>query len=663
MLERSAVRELLYRRHCQVQAASGMRVLSFVRGVCTEQCARALMRGLATALILAIVHAPDGTAQQTSALTERDLPSTLPGLGLFPSKNPPFQWQLETVRTPELWMSPSGFRLAMHYNSIDDQTWPFTRILDALVARACGRVPSRWSEGLTTRLYASTSLVPPQDLGGNGGVSFKKVAAATIGSCRVELLAQGARWHTLAATVTYSASGTGQAAGSFQYQWTTPVPADAITIADLQHALIWTRHYWAMVDGDYGPYTRRAVTDWQTAKGYQPTGALTPDQSVELVTEGLRQRDEHGWALLVDDAIGFSVGVPTKDTQTMLPKWEDGAWWYKSQGGFGHTVGVMRTTAACEDYYSELLKPSTSREVRYHARKDDWFVVSGVTGDYSFYSRSQCRGQGIVTVIGSVPTAQTDSLWFLFVALSNSLSLRSNLNLTAKPAPRLVFPVAAPGYANNPNPPSASPSVPAVAAPPPMSPGVDRSGKTNAIGLALSDGTELKARDVFERVSEAVFVVEAADRQGSAVAISDRELVTNCHVLGAQTNATIEREGQRMSAKLSSANSDADRCILVSDTPLKKWVRIRPYADIKVGERAFTVGAPQGLELTIAEGIVSSKRIMDGSRLLQTSAPISKGSSGGGLFDAQGYLLGVTTWMRKDAQNLNFAIAAEEYAK
>jgi S1-C subfamily serine protease len=74
-------------------------------------------------------------------------------------------------------------------------------------------------------------------------------------------------------------------------------------------------------------------------------------------------------------------------------------------------------------------------------------------------------------------------------------------------------------------------------------------------------------------------------------------------------------------------------------------------------------GAPQGLELSLAEGIISSKRALDAGRLFQTSAPISKGSSGGGLFDAHGNLLGITTFMLKDAQDLNFAIAAEEYAK
>jgi S1-C subfamily serine protease len=48
---------------------------------------------------------------------------------------------------------------------------------------------------------------------------------------------------------------------------------------------------------------------------------------------------------------------------------------------------------------------------------------------------------------------------------------------------------------------------------------------------------------------------------------------------------------------------------------------------------------------------------------VQTSAPISPGSSGGGLFDAQANLVGITTFMLEDSQNLNFAIAGEEFAK
>jgi peptidoglycan hydrolase-like protein with peptidoglycan-binding domain len=217
-----------------------------------------------------------------------------------------------------------------------------------------------------------------------------------------------------------------------------------------------------------------------------------------------------------------------------------------------------------------------------------------------------------------------------------------------------------------------------AAPPPPMAPppartpepvtsfAADRSGKTSSIRLVLAEGADLRPQDVFEQASPAVYVVRTEQALGSAVAVSGRDLLTNCHVVRGASVVSLEREGAQAMARVVSANADADRCILrISDsTPaLPKWVRVRPYADVKVGERVFTIGAPRGLELSLTEGIVSSKRTLDDVRLIQTSAPISPGSSGGGLFDAHGHLIGITTFMLKDAQNLNFAIAAEEFAK
>jgi S1-C subfamily serine protease len=323
-----------------------------------------------------------------------------------------------------------------------------------------------------------------------------------------------------------------------------------------------------------------------------------------------------------------------------------------------------------DDMFKALLSSSApDREVTYQARRDDWFVIAGRRGEHRFYTRAQCRDRAIVRVIVSVHASQAEALGFMFVAVANSLSLKPTLNGQAQPSPRIVFPPAPPGYAavstGRSPPPPLTPQIPEPEPAPPRAPtvAVDKAGKTATIRLTLFDGTELKPREVFERASETVYVVRTAQKQGSAVAISDREVVTNCHVLDSNVRATLERDGRKQNASLTSANPKADRCILTSDSPLPKWVRVRPYAEVKVGERAFSIGAPQGLELTIAEGIVSAKRVIDGDRLLQTSAPISRGSSGGGLFDAQGQLMGVTTWMRKDAQNLNFAIAAEEFAK
>jgi hypothetical protein len=78
-----------------------------------------------------------------------------------------------------------------------------------------------------------------------------------------------------------------------------------------------------------------------------------------------------------------------------------------------------------------------------------------------------------------------------------------------------------------------------------------------------------------------------------------------------------------------------------------------------VGERVYAIGAPEGLELTLSEGLVSGLRSRGNFRVIQTTAPVSHGSSGGGLFDSQGKLVGITTFSFHEGQNLNFAIPTE----
>jgi S1-C subfamily serine protease len=192
---------------------------------------------------------------------------------------------------------------------------------------------------------------------------------------------------------------------------------------------------------------------------------------------------------------------------------------------------------------------------------------------------------------------------------------------------------------------------------------VDLTGKTDALKLETRTGEDLRADEVFEKAAGAVYKVRTERGLGSAVAISDSELLTNCHVVGEFDEVKLVRAKDEQTAKVVSKNADADRCVLRAAAKLPTWVTVRPYEDIKVGERAVTIGTPQGLELTVAEGIVSSKRVFNHGRVIQTSAPISQGSSGGGLFDARGHLLGITTFYFKAGQNLNFAVAAEEFAQ
>lgn len=157
-------------------------------------------------------------------------------------------------------------------------------------------------------------------------------------------------------------------------------------------------------------------------------------------------------------------------------------------------------------------------------------------------------------------------------------------------------------------------------------------------------------------------LTQANTRQGSAVAVTPRIALTNCHVIHKNQAHLLVREDELFEARVVYDDENSDRCALEIKSGSLQPVRgVRPYATLRVGERVYTVGSPSGLENTLGEGIISGLRGKPGFDLVQTSAPISPGSSGGGLFDAAGNLIGITTFSFKDAQNLNFAVAADAF--
>jgi serine protease Do len=154
---------------------------------------------------------------------------------------------------------------------------------------------------------------------------------------------------------------------------------------------------------------------------------------------------------------------------------------------------------------------------------------------------------------------------------------------------------------------------------------------------------------------------------GSAVAITDKLAITNCHVLENAGEAIYLGAGaseEPEQAKLVGANYEADRCVVsVSRMDLHPVPGIRRFEALEVGETVYAIGNPLKLDRTLSEGLLSGKREAGERRYLQTTAPISPGSSGGGLFDAHGNLIGITSFTLKGAQSLNFAIPAEDYWK
>lgn len=75
-----------------------------------------------------------------------------------------------------------------------------------------------------------------------------------------------------------------------------------------------------------------------------------------------------------------------------------------------------------------------------------------------------------------------------------------------------------------------------------------------------------------------------------------------------------------------------------------------------IGDRVYAIGSPGGLTNSLSEGLISGLRQSGNVKLIQTTAAISPGSSGGGLFNRAGQLIGITTFKLARGENLNFAV-------
>ncbi|MDP3181964.1 MAG: serine protease, partial [Desulfobaccales bacterium] len=179
-------------------------------------------------------------------------------------------------------------------------------------------------------------------------------------------------------------------------------------------------------------------------------------------------------------------------------------------------------------------------------------------------------------------------------------------------------------------------------------------------GLALA----LTASQVYEQVKDSVVVVKAYDRKGkqvglgSGVMLPSGDIITNYHLFKAGVRYTVGRGKKAVPATWKAGDQDKDLCLLTAPGLTAQPASLGKAARLKVGEPVYAVGAPQGLELSLSEGIVSQLR-GGPPPIIQTTAAISPGSSGGGLFNAEGELVGITTFYLKGGQSLNFALPVE----
>ncbi len=173
--------------------------------------------------------------------------------------------------------------------------------------------------------------------------------------------------------------------------------------------------------------------------------------------------------------------------------------------------------------------------------------------------------------------------------------------------------------------------------------------------------------DIFERVSPAVVVItaytpEEISRGSGFIVRGNGVIVTNFHVVAGATKIEIKlKDGRIFSVKnIIDYNLQKDICILKIEATTLPVCRLGDSRLLHPGDKVLVIGAPLGLEYSITDGLLSAKRKLEREDILQFSAPISPGNSGGPLLNSKGEVVGVTTFIGIGGQNLNFAVSINE---
>ncbi|WP_175831352.1 S1C family serine protease [Burkholderia cepacia] len=192
----------------------------------------------------------------------------------------------------------------------------------------------------------------------------------------------------------------------------------------------------------------------------------------------------------------------------------------------------------------------------------------------------------------------------------------------------------------------------------------------SGVGLTSSRDAFAAATDasaLYDKLSPIVWrvvvVTPNGKKIGSAVVIGDEKVVTNCHVLSDGVAAAIVHGNMSYGARLTEPDAERDLCVLSVEGFHLPGAQVAPLSSLKVGQHVYAIGSPFARENTMSDGLISGfVRDPDrGITSIQISAPISPGSSGGGLFDERGRLIGITARQisPSQAENINFAIPAE----
>jgi S1-C subfamily serine protease len=172
---------------------------------------------------------------------------------------------------------------------------------------------------------------------------------------------------------------------------------------------------------------------------------------------------------------------------------------------------------------------------------------------------------------------------------------------------------------------------------------------------------------IYEKNVKAAVLIETYDLlgkpigQGSGFILAEDGLVaTNYHVIKDAASMEVETHDEAILKPEGVLYIDQDNDMALVKLKTKEEAKlykakIGDPSKLEVGEKIYTIGSPEGFKDSFSEGIVSQIREINGNKLIQITAPISHGSSGGAVLNKKGQVIGISSLIHREGQNLNFA--------
>jgi S1-C subfamily serine protease len=182
-----------------------------------------------------------------------------------------------------------------------------------------------------------------------------------------------------------------------------------------------------------------------------------------------------------------------------------------------------------------------------------------------------------------------------------------------------------------------------------------------AIACSLGAAGTARAEDFAGSVVRVRAIgADGSAKLGSGVVIGGERVATACHVTRHATTIEIAHGNEHWVAQTQVGSLNHDLCILTVPGAELPRARTRPSEDLRTGEPVIAAGFQSGsLDLVVSRGTVAALYRYDDGQVIRTTASFDLGSSGGGLFDQAGNLVGLLAFKGRTGENLRFALPSE----